>query len=208
MKAGDVFENPLTGMRVVVLQTPEETGGRAMQIEYRHPPHAGRDAAPPPRHRIYVERFQVLAGRAAYVVGDEEHVAEVGQTVVVPEDTTHIHPWSISDEELVVRQTTEATRPDGKAMTAALVGVRTRFALTREGKVDAHGQPNLLQSAVILNALLPNNYLPDIPLLAQRLVIGVLAGVGQLLGYRLSYPRFEAQAAPATPARAATGEAA
>lgn len=197
MKAGDVFENPLTGMRVTVLQTPDESGGRAMQIEYRHPPYAGRDAAPPHRHRLYVERFEILAGRAAYVLGGEEHVAEVGQTVVVPADTTHVHPWSISDEELVVRQTTEATRPDGKAMTAALIGVRTRFGLTREGKVDAKGQPSLLQSAVILNALLPNNYLPDVPLLVQRVMFGALAGVGYLLGYRLSYPRFETEASAA-----------
>jgi len=193
MKAGDVWFNPVTGMRMVVVQTPRETGGRSMTVEYELRPHTGRDAAPAHRHRIYTERFDILAGRAAYVCGDEERTAEAGETVVIPLDTTHVHPWSISDEALVVRQTTEAARPDEATLTAALAGVRTGFYLAAEGKVDARGRPNPLQAAVIFNALLPDNYLPNIPLPAQRLLFGALAGLGRLLGYRLTYPRFEQQ---------------
>ncbi len=197
MKAGDVWFNPVTGMRMIVAQTPRETGGRSMTVEYELPPHTGRDAAPAHRHRIYTERFDILAGRAAYVCGDEERTAEAGETVVIPLDTTHVHPWSISDEPLVVRQTTEAARPDEATLTAALAGVRTGFYLAAEGKVDAQGRPNPLQAAVIFNALLPDNYLPNIPLPAQRLLFGALAGLGRRLGYRLTYPRFEQQEAAA-----------
>jgi mannose-6-phosphate isomerase-like protein (cupin superfamily) len=192
MKTGDIFVNPVTGMRVTVLQTPEESGGRSVAVEYRLLAHTGRDFTPAHRHRFYVERFDILAGRAAYVCGDEERVAEAGETVVIPLDTTHLHPWSISDEELVVRQTTEATRPDAKTLAAALAGVETGFGLAREGKVDANGRPNPLQAAILFNALLPDNYLPNIPLPAQRLLFGALAGLGQLLGYRLTYERFRA----------------
>jgi len=197
MKAGDVWFNPVTGMRMVVVQTPRETGGRSMTVEYELRPHTGRDVAPAHRHRIYTERFDILAGRAAYVCGDEERTAEAGETVVIPLDTTHVHPWSISDEALVVRQTTEAARPDEVTLTAALEGVRTGFYLAAEGKVDAQGRPNPLQAAVIFNALLPDNYLPNIPLPAQRLLFGALAGLGRRLGYRLTYPRFEQQEAAA-----------
>ena len=197
MKAGDVWFNPVTGMRMVVVQTPRETGGRSMTVEYELRPHTGRDAAPAHRHRIYTERFDILAGRAAYVCGDEERTAEAGETVVIPLDTTHVHPWSISDEALVVRQTTEAARPDEATLSAALVGVRTGFYLAAEGKVDAQGRPNPLQAAVIFNALLPDNYLPNIPLPAQRLLFGALAGLGRRLGYRLTYPRFDQQEAAA-----------
>jgi len=197
MKAGDVWFNPVTGMRMVVVQTPRETGGRSMTVEYELRPHTGRDVAPAHRHRIYTERFDILAGRAAYVCGDEERTATAGETVVIPLDTTHVHPWSISDEALVVRQTTEAARPDEATLTAALAGVRTGFYLAAEGKVDAQGRPNPLQAAVIFNALLPDNYLPNIPLPAQRLLFGALAGLGRRLGYRLTYPRFEQQEAAA-----------
>jgi mannose-6-phosphate isomerase-like protein (cupin superfamily) len=201
MKSGDVFSNPVTGMRLTVLQTPDETDGLAVAVEYRLLPHTGRDFTLAHRHRIYVERFDILAGRAAYVCGDEERVAEAGETVVIPQDTTHLHPWSISDEELVVRQTTEATRPDAKTLAAALAGVETGFGLAREGKVDANGRPNPLQAAILFNALLPDNYLPNIPLPAQRLLFGALAGLGRLLGYRLTYERFavtKQTVAPAT----------
>lgn len=197
MKAGDAWFNPVTGMRMIVLQTPAETGGQSMTVAYELRPHTGRDAAPAHRHRIYTERFDILAGRAAYVCGDEERAAGAGETVVIPLDTTHIHPWSISDEPLVVRQTTEAIRPDEATLTAALEGVRTGFYLAAEGKVDAQGRPKLLQAAVIFNALLPDNYLPAIPLPAQRVLFGALAGLGWLLGYRLTYPRFEQQEAAA-----------
>jgi mannose-6-phosphate isomerase-like protein (cupin superfamily) len=196
MKSGDIFVNPVTGMRVMVLQTPGESDGRSVAVEYRLLPHTGRDFTPAHRHRIYIERFDILAGRAAYVCGDEERVVEAGDTVVIPYDTTHIHPWSISNEELVVRQTTEATRPDAKTLAAALAGVETGFGLAREGKVDANGRPNPLQAAILFNALLPNNYLPNIPLPAQRLLFGALAGLGRLLGYRLTYERFETEAEP------------
>lgn len=191
MKPGDTWFNPVTGMRVIVLQTAEETGGRAVAVEYHLKPHTGRELTPAHRHRIYTERFEIMAGRAAYVCGDEERTAEAGETVVIPLDTTHIHPWSISDEELVVRQTTEAIRPDGETLTAALAGAQTSFGLAREGKVNAQGQPNVLQAAILFNALLPNSYLPNIPLPAQRVMFGALAGLGRLLGYRLTYPRFE-----------------
>lgn len=42
MNVGDVLENPVTGMRVTVLRTPEETDGREVVIEYRLLPHTGR----------------------------------------------------------------------------------------------------------------------------------------------------------------------
>jgi mannose-6-phosphate isomerase-like protein (cupin superfamily) len=199
MKPGDALSNPVTGMQVTVLQTTAETDGRAVAVEYRLRPHTGRDFTPAHRHRIYVERFEILAGRAAYVCGDEERTAEAGETVVIPLDTTHVHPWSISDEELVVRQTTQATRPDKEALDAALLGAETTFGLAREGKVDANGRANPLQMAILFNALLPNSYLPNIPLPAQRLLFGALAGLGRLLGYRLSYERFQAHMEAAIP---------
>jgi mannose-6-phosphate isomerase-like protein (cupin superfamily) len=177
-------------MQVTVLQTTAETDGRAVAVEYRLKPNTGRDFTPPHRHRIYTERFDILAGRAAYVCGDEERTAEAGETVVIPLDTTHVHPWSVGDEELVVRQTTEATRPDKEALDAAMLGVETTFGLAREGKVDANGRANPLQMAILFNALLPNSYLPNIPLPAQRIMFGALAGLGRLLGYRLTYERF------------------
>jgi len=199
MKPGDSFTNPITGMRVTVLQTTAETDGRAVTVEYRLRPHTGREFTRAHRHRIYAERFEILAGRAAYVCGNEERTAAAGETVVIPLDTTHVHPWNIGDEELVVRHTTEAIRPDRQTLDAALLGAETLFGLAHEGKVDANGQANPLQMAVLFNALLPNSYLPNVPLPAQRVLFAALAGLGRLLGYRLSYERFAARAKTVRP---------
>lgn len=190
MKPGDSFTNPITGMRVTVLQTTTETDGRAVAVEYRLRPHSGREFTLAHRHRIYVERFEIIAGQAAYACDDEERSAAAGETVVIPLNTTHIHPWNIGDEELVVRHTTEAIRPDRETLDAALLGAETLFGLAHEGKVDANGRANPLQMAVLFNALLPNSYLPNVSLPVQRVLFAALAGLGRLLGYRLTYERF------------------
>lgn len=182
--SGDVIHNPVTGMSVTIIKTAADTEGRETVIEYSLPPFAGRKATTPHRHRRYIERFEILAGRAGFVSGSREGAADVGDVIEVPRETTHVHPWSISDEPLRVRQTTEAITPDEPGLSAALEAVKTNFALAQAGKVDADGRPSLLQAAMLLDALLPDNYLAGIPLAAQRVIFGGLAALGRLRGYR------------------------
>ncbi len=185
MNVGDVLENPVTGMRVTVLRTPEETDGREVVIEYRLLPHTGRHFTRPHGHRRYVERFEILAGRAGYVIGGVAGAAGAGETVVVPLNTIHVHPWSISDEELIVRHTTQAITPDMQGLRNALTAAGTLFALAQQGRVNANGEANALQMAVIFNdLLLPQSYAAGLPYGVQRMAFPLLAGVGRLLGYR------------------------
>jgi len=189
MNAGDMLENPVTGMRVTVVRTPEETGGRAVVIEYRLLPRTGRHFTRPHGHRRYVERFEILDGRAGFVVSGVEGTAGAGETVVVPLDTIHVHPWSVSDEALVVRQTTEAIEPDVAGLRNALTSAETLFALAQQGKVNANGEANALQMAVIFNELLlPQSYVAGLPFSLQRVVFPLLAAVGRARGYRAVYP--------------------
>lgn len=185
MKTGDVLTNAVTGMQVTVLQAPQETDGRAMVVEYRLRPGTGRAFTRAHGHRHYTERFDILAGRAAAVIGGEEQTAEPGETFVVPPNTSHVHPWSISDEELVVRQTTESSTPDPIGLGNALLSGEILFDLARRGKVNANGEANPLQMAVIFNdLLLPQSYVANLPYGLQRVMFGVLAAMGRLLGYR------------------------
>jgi hypothetical protein len=197
MKPDVEMINAVTGMRVRVLQTPEETGGRAVVIEYRLRPHTGRGYTRPHGHRRYVERFDILAGRAGAIVGGVEMTAEAGETLAIPLDTLHVHPWSISDEELVVRQTTEAVTPDVVGLRNALRSADILFDLARQGKVNANGEANPLRMAVIFNdLLLPQSYAAGLPYGLQRVVFGILAGVGRLAGYRLPGEPVEASHTP------------
>lgn len=189
MNADKIQENPITGMRTIVIETPEETGGRRVVVEYQLQPGTGRGYTVAHIHRRYVERFEILSGRAAYVLNGVTGAAIAGETVIVPIGTSHVHPWSVGDEPLVVRQTTEAVAPDVTGLNSALMAAETLIDLSHQGKVNANGQPNPLQAAVIFHdLLLPHSHLAGLPFAAQRVIFGVLSAVGRLLGYRAVYP--------------------
>jgi quercetin dioxygenase-like cupin family protein len=191
MKTGDVIENPAIGQRLVLCVSPEETGGRSLVVEYSYKPHAGNKGHLAHVHRQYKERFEILSGTARYQVDGKELIARTGDAFDVAVNSVHLHPWNDSAEELHVRQTTESLKPDLEGLNATLIAAETIAGLAHEGKIGANGQPNLFQGAVILGSLLPQSYTAGVPYGVQRVLIGVLATVGHLLGYRASYPRFK-----------------
>src|SRR5512141_2642628 len=106
--AGTWLENTSTGERSLLVKLPAETGGRYFQIEIICKPFCGRNSIPAHYHSTYSERFEILSGRARYLLGKEERTAEAGETVVLPPRIVHMHPWSDSNEELHMRMFSEA----------------------------------------------------------------------------------------------------
>lgn len=190
MKTGEVIENPVIQQRLVLCVAPEETGGRSIVVEYTYEPFAGNKAQLAHIHRHYHERFDILSGTAHYQIAGQEKTAHVGESFEVPVGTSHVHPWNEDGEALRVRQTTESLQPDLEGLNTAIAAVETIAGLAREGKINANGQPNLLQGAVVLNSLMPGSYAAAIPYPIQRVLFAVLAGIGRLFGYRARYPRF------------------
>jgi quercetin dioxygenase-like cupin family protein len=191
MKTGDVIENPAIGQRLVLCVSPEETGGRSLVVEYSYKPHTGNKGHLSHVHRTYKEHFEILAGTGRYQLDGQEKTAQAGDSFDVPLNTVHLHPWNDSAEELRIRQTTEALQPDLAGFNATLIAAETIAGLAQEGKIGTNGQPNLFQGAVILHSLMPQSYTAGIPYGVQRVLIGVLATVGRLLGYRASYSHFK-----------------
>jgi quercetin dioxygenase-like cupin family protein len=190
MAIDEWFVNEPMGQRARLLTLPSETGGRSFVMEYVNRPFAGRYAVPPHLHPTYRETFDILRGRARYRIGREERSASAGERVVLPAGAVHIHPWSESDEELHVRQTAEADPPDLRGLMASLQGAITIFGLAGAGRVNARGFPPLLQLAVIAETTMPATFIAGPPRIAQRLIFGLLAGLGRAAGYRASYPEF------------------
>jgi hypothetical protein len=56
---GDVLENPLTGEKVIFLETSEDTNGELLRFEYVLPP---RFSIPEHVHPRQEERHEVLSG--------------------------------------------------------------------------------------------------------------------------------------------------
>jgi len=64
----------------------------------------------------------------------------------------------------------------------------TLFSLAREGKTDKKGIPNPLQMAVIATEFDDVVQFLNPPPAIQRLLFGVLAPLGRMLGYKAIYP--------------------
>jgi quercetin dioxygenase-like cupin family protein len=93
-----MIENPRTGERIVFeVRTPELL---VMRSTWTRP---GRRAASHV-HPVMEERYDVLAGEAAFRIDGVERVARAGETVVVSPGTPHL-AWNPTDAAVELRIT-------------------------------------------------------------------------------------------------------
>jgi mannose-6-phosphate isomerase-like protein (cupin superfamily) len=99
-RAGQTVENPATGERITFVRTAADTGGELLVMDdvWTRPGHR----TPPHVHPEMEERWEVVSGRAAFRVGDEEVEAGPGETVVAPPGTPHV-AWNPTADEVRLR---------------------------------------------------------------------------------------------------------
>lgn len=168
------------GSRLTIRQTSASTRGELLEMEARYPPHSPR---PPAHYHPYQEeRFQVLQGRFRTGINGMEKVYETGETFSVPANTPH---WmhNISDVEGYLLW---QVRPALKTQAF----LETMWGLAADGKTNASGVPNLLQLAVILREYANEFRAVSPPYPLQRVLFGLLAPIGRLLGYQPRYDRY------------------
>jgi quercetin dioxygenase-like cupin family protein len=188
--AGMWIENPVMGQRSMLIKLPAETGGRYFEMEYVCQPFTGKNAIPLHYHPTYTERFTIISGKARYQLGIEQGSAAPGDEIVFPPKIQHLHPWSDSDEELHVRLISEADPPDLAGLTANINTGITLFGLARDGKVGKDGLPGLLQQAVSGRSTLPGACPAGLTVGSARILLGSLALLGKMAGYRVTYPEY------------------
>ena len=177
---GHVFENPLTGERAVVLTDPAVHPDRVL-VGHLRVAVGGRVAAPHV-HPGSAERFAVLSGRVGLVVGDEERVLGPGEYAAVPAGGV-AEGWDVGATHAAVR----GDKTPGDRFADMLTTV---FGLVRDGQVDRHGMPHLLQLAVTAHEYRDAMVFASPPPWVQRLLFGGLAPIGRALGRRPMYPRY------------------
>jgi quercetin dioxygenase-like cupin family protein len=98
--AGDTVENAATGERITFVRTAADTGGELLEMEsvWSRPGHRARAHV----HPEMEERWTVLAGRAAFRIGGEEHEIGPGETVVATPGTPHL-AWNPTGAEVRLR---------------------------------------------------------------------------------------------------------
>jgi mannose-6-phosphate isomerase-like protein (cupin superfamily) len=179
-RSGDVLENPVTGDRLVFLQTSAETGGELLEYEITFVP--GGFAARDHLHPTQEERHEVLEGSLGIVVGGRERRLEVSDVEVVPPATAH-RIFATQEEPIRARFSLRPAR-------AGEVLLETLFGLARDGKVGPKGDPGLLQLAVIFDEFAELGRPTRPPAAVQRALFTPLAAIGRWRGYRARYPEY------------------
>jgi quercetin dioxygenase-like cupin family protein len=179
-RAGDVFVNPVTGERaVVVCGTADSTDG-SLSVQLFVAP--GGAVAAEHQHPEIVERFRVLSGHLAVSIdGRRSHMGPGDELTVQP---GVVHDWwnaGESEAEVLVEIS------PGRRFELM---VASTYGLARDGKVNAKGMPNLFQLAVMASEFDDTIRFTKPSPLVQKLLFSVLAPLGRLLGYRPYYGKY------------------
>ncbi len=138
--AGDVIENPVTGQRLIFQVTSADSDGELFAAEGIFSP--GGFAGVPHVHPHQDERFEVLAGDAAFDVDGVRHVLGAGETIDVPRGTSHTFA-NAGAEGMRVRFEFYP------ALTSTDRFYELYFAFAQHGRVNAKGMPSLLDIATV-----------------------------------------------------------
>src|SRR4051812_5208721 len=95
-KAGDVIENPVTGERMVFVDTAADTGGERLKIDLHLTPTAHNASSH--RHARQRERIAVVRGELRIVVADgAPRTVQAGEEVLLPPGVPHVW-WNESGQ--------------------------------------------------------------------------------------------------------------
>ena len=179
-RRGQVFENPVSGERVVVLVDPLRHPDQVL-VSHLFVEPGGRVAAAH-RHPNLTERFHVLAGEVGFLIDGSERVLGPGEEAEVPPEAVHDW-WQVGEGTAqVVVEVTPGVRFTEMA--------GTLFGLARDGKSDRKGLPRPLQLAVTIRGFRDTIVLASPPPWIQDLLFGALAPIGRLFGRQPSYERY------------------
>lgn len=156
---GQVLDNPCTAQRVIFHQLAADTGGQRLEFEWFVAPFQGRFPQEHVHLRLH-EQYEILSGQAAYRRAGVEGQAGPGDVIDFPARVAHVHPYSISDEQLHMRSSGWLPQPDPRELDASV---------------------RLVEIAVALAFV----YVTQPPLIVQRIALAFLAPLARLLGYRV-----------------------
>lgn len=162
---GRVIDNPVSGERIVIRVSGEETGGRLLEFDL----HLPRGCHVPARHvhPEQEERFTVVSGRMRFRVGRRTVLARPGDVVRVPRGTPH---WFGNAGDAVAHARVEV-RP---ALRTQELFEATE-AMARSGRLPGTRLPRPTDLAVVLLEFQRELAVPDVPAAVVRAVLTPLA---------------------------------
>ena len=164
VRAGEVYENPVTGERAVIRIGTDTTGGERLVVDLYVRP--GGAVMGEHLHPAMEERFTMLRGQVGFRLAGRVAIAEPGVELIAPPGTPHDW-WNTGSKEALVRM---EMRPAARFEAM----IRNAFGLAQDGKVNNRGMPNLLQLAVFAREFADVIQFTRPPRIVQRILFGLL----------------------------------
>jgi quercetin dioxygenase-like cupin family protein len=164
-----VIDNPISGERIVILESGDRNGGRLLRFDLFLPP--GGHVPARHVHPVQEERFTVLTGRMRFRRGRETIWAGPGQTVLVPPGTAH---W-FGNPGPGVAQARVEVRP---ALRMEALFERTE-EIGRAGRLPGTHLPRPSDLAAVLLEFQRELAVPEVPGVLVRAVLAPLAWLGR-----------------------------
>ena len=176
---GEVFENPATRERSVIVERPWDNPAGRLACETTAL--VGSRVAGEHYHPALVERFTVLEGELTVKCDGQTRMLRQGETAVIQAGVWHDW-WNAADRDARVR--VEVTPGERFAHL-----IETFFGLARLGHTDRKGMPHLLQLALTAREFSDVIVFRSPPPAVQRTIFGALAPIARWRGYRATYPQ-------------------
>jgi quercetin dioxygenase-like cupin family protein len=179
IQIGEVWENPMTGERVTILELPHRNAERRVVAELLAL--VGARVVGEHRHPKLVERFTLLEGELTMKRDEQTSTLRQRETATIEPDVWHDW-WNASDRDARVRVEVTPGERFGHM-------IETLYGLARLGHTDSRGMPNPLQLALVAREFSDVIVFRSPPLVVQRALFGVLAPIARWRGYRATYPQ-------------------
>jgi quercetin dioxygenase-like cupin family protein len=183
IKQGDTISNARTGQKMIFLKTGKETNGELLEIECFSPPSNSKE--PEHVHPRQVNNFRMISGSCVFSVNGREEIIEAGRSISIPPNTKHRFWNSGPAEAHYIQEFRPALHIDEF--------FETFFALSRDGKLNDKGIPNLFHGSLIMLRHKDEIRVIDPPWPLQIMTYWTLAPFGRIMGYHNNYSTKDGQ---------------
>jgi mannose-6-phosphate isomerase-like protein (cupin superfamily) len=173
-RRGQEIDHPVTGERVVFLDTAADSNGELVRMDMFVRP--GGFVAAEHIHPNQEERFEIVEGTVRLRIGGSERDVGSGASAVVPAGTPHVW-WNTGNDELhAIVEVRPALRFESF--------LERWFELGKAGKTNKKGMPKPLQLVVVMDEYRNEIRGARPPFVLQRILYALVAPIGRAVGYR------------------------
>ena len=174
-----VIENPVTGERIVIHRSADDTGGALLAWELVLAP--GGRVPSSHAHPEQEERFTVVEGQLNLRIGSRPMVLGPGRSVAIPPGTVHSFANVRSEPVRVLVETRPALAMEELLATAA--------AMARQQRSSSRLLPNPVYLALFMRDFHREVRAPYLPAVLVRFVTGGIATLARWCGRDAGYRR-------------------